>query len=304
MGTPTSADRGIDLAVVGHVNLDHLLEVSSLPGPDRTAPVTRRRTELGGTAANLALAAARLGVRTALVSRVGADFPAPFLERLSTAGVDLRGLERVPEEGSSACVIVHDAHGGQMTFIDQGPMTDARAAPIPTAVLGDAAWAHLATGDPRYLARIARWAKEHGVRVAVDPAQEVHYRWTGPMLVPYLSLAEVLFGNEHEIARVAELVGASSPRALTESVPLVVMTRGARGVRAYYRGGRVDVPAVRMKGPRDPTGAGDAFRGGFYAAWFDGEPLARCLSSGARSSAHWLRRRNSHSSVRGGRSGR
>lgn len=287
-----SSDRPLDLAVVGHVNLDHLLGVDQLPRPDRTVPVRSRHTELGGTAANLALAAAGWGVRTALVSRVGTDFPPEFTDRLAAAHIDLTGLERLEGGSSSACVIVHDARGGQMTFIDQGPMEDARRAVLPGAVLGKAAWVHLATGDPRFLRRVEVWARRHGVRVAIDPAQEVYYRWSRATLGPYARDAEILFGNEHEIRHVARVLGHGATRELTDIVPLVVMTRGPRGVRAFHRGGTVDVPAAPVRGLTDPTGAGDAFRGGFYAAWFAGVPLRECLRAGGRSAAHWLERRN------------
>lgn len=289
---PGPPGRPVDLAIVGHVNLDHLLEVDRLPSPDRTVPAHQRRTLLGGPAANLALAAAAYGVRTALISRVGTDFPDGFQRQLEAAGVDLRGLERVRGESSSACIIVHSARGEQMTIIDQGPMADAKHAVIPERVLAESSWVHLATGDPRYLRRVQRRALELGARVGVDPAQEVHYRWTSAELRPYFADAEILFGNEHEIAAAARLVADGDVRGLTDIVPLVVMTRGSHGARAYFRGGTIDVPSRRIPRPRDPTGAGDAFRGGFYTAWFVGESLRYCLRAGTRAAARWLTDRN------------
>ena len=283
--------RPLDLAVVGHVVIDHLIEVDHLPTPDRTVPVLRRHDELGGTAANLALAAAGFGVRTAVISRVGADFPPEFESKLRKAGVDLRGIERVRGTGSSACVILHDGSGRQMTVIDQGPLGDAADAAIPDRVLRDAGWVHLGTGDPRFLRRVQQRARSLGLPVAFDPAQEVHYRWTPDRIRPVLAEAEVLFGNDHEIRAAARLMRCTSIRDLVKSVPMVVMTRGAHGARAYYRGGVVDVPAQRTPAVVDPTGAGDAFRGGFYAGWFAGEPLPICLTAGARSAARWLRGR-------------
>ncbi|HYK93206.1 MAG TPA: PfkB family carbohydrate kinase [Thermoplasmata archaeon] len=283
--------RPLDLAVVGHVVVDHLVSVARLPARDRTVPALARSDELGGTAANLALAAAGFGVRTALISRVGVDFPPSFRARLATAGIDLRGLERVSGATSSTCIIVHDAAGEQMTVIDQGPLGDAHDAPIPDAVISQSSWVHLGTGDPAYLRRIQRRARELGRSVAFDPAQEIHYRWDRRRLQPVLAAAEMLFGNDHEIAAVVRLTGAGSVRRLLDIVPTVVMTRGARGARAYFRGGQVDVPSVRVPHVADPTGAGDAFRGGFYAGWFAGEPLPRCLSAGSRAAASWLRGR-------------
>lgn len=288
---------GPKLAVAGHVNIDHHFAVDRLPAPDRTVAVRRRHSELGGTAANLARAARRAGVRVGIVSRVGTDFPAPYRALLTREGIDLAGLESVAGAATPSCVIVHDERGAQMTFIDQGPMGDAARAPIPERFLAACRWVHLGTGDPAYLARLQQWSRAHGVRVALDPAQEIHYRWSPDQLRAALGHAELFFGNEAEVDRARRLLSCRSVEQLTELVPVIVVTRGSRGADAYARGGRVRIPGVRVRGVTDPTGAGDAFRGGFYAGWLRGEALADCLSAGARSASDWLTAR--HAAARG-----
>lgn len=288
MPDPDPSVRPLDLVVAGHANLDRFLRVPHLPRPDRTVPVTSDTTCLGGTAVNLARSAAGRGVRTGLVTRVGPDFPEAFRRQLEAEGIDLRGVESVGEGTSSTCFIVEDGRGGQMTLIDQGPMADGSGAVIPEAVLASASWVHLATGAPAYLHRLRVAARRAGARVAVDPAQEIHYRWDGAGLRRLLDGAEILFGNRSEIERAADLLGASTPASLTETVPLVVMTEGARGARAFTRRGVVRARAVPVRRMRQVTGAGDAFRGGFYAAWIAGQPLGACLAWGARVAARWM----------------
>lgn len=283
------------LAVTGHVNIDHHLVVDRLPSPDRTVAVRRSHTELGGTATNLARAARRAGLRVGIVSRVGTDFPARYRALLTGEGIDLTGLERVPGARSPSCVIAHDARGAQMTFIDQGPMGDARTAPIPERWLARCRWVHLGTGDPAYLLRLQAWSRAHGMRVALDPAQEIHYRWDGPRLRGALKGAELFFGNRAEVDRACRLLGYRRPERLLELVPVVVVTRGAAGAEALSRVGRHEVPAVRVGRITDPTGAGDAFRGGFYAGWMSGAALDDCLRRGHRAAATWLAQRHDRS---------
>lgn len=281
------------LAVAGHVNIDHHLTVDRLPAPDRTAAVLSRHSELGGTAANLARAARSAGLPVAIIARVGPDFPPTYRAVLTRARIDLSGLETVGGAATPSCVIAHDPRGGQMTFIDQGPMGDgARSAPIPERLLGRCRWLHLGTGDPGYLLRLQRAARARGLRVALDPAQEIHYRWDRPTFTAALRESEVFFGNEAEAERARTLVGVASVERLTEHVPLVVVTRGARGARAFTRRGKVDAPAHRRVQVADPTGAGDAFRGGFYAAWLSGERVEDSLSAGTRTAATWLAARH------------
>ncbi|HYA71441.1 MAG TPA: PfkB family carbohydrate kinase, partial [Thermoplasmata archaeon] len=103
-----------------------------------------------------------------------------------------------------------------------------------------------------------------------------------------LSGSEILFGNRSEIARALEFVGGHRAEDLLEFVPLLIRTEGHRGASAFSRAGSVHVPATRPTRVRTLVGAGDAFRGGFYAAWFAGQPLASCLTAGTRSSARWI----------------
>ena len=294
--------RALDLTVVGHTNLDHFLQVPKLPSPDRTVPLEGFRTELGGTAATIARAASRWGVRVGLLSRVGEDFPTDFEERLARAGIELSGVEHVRGAHSSACYIIEDGKGAQMTLIHQGPMGAAANAPVPRALLRSSSWVHLTTGDPKFQLRVAAVARSERSHVAADPAQEVHYLWNGPGLKRLLAFSEILFGNTSEIDRAEELLGVGSRRELLERVPLIVETQGAGGATAYTRAGTVRAPARRPRRLKQITGAGDAFRGGFYAGWFSGQPLPHCLAAGTRSAAWWMETGGEES--RRGRGGR
>ncbi len=276
----------LDLAVVGHVNLDRFLLARHLPRPDRTEPLTRQSLRLGGTATNIARAAARAGVRTALISAVGEDFPSEFREILERERVDLKGLRRL-DGHSSTCFIVENGRGGQMTLIDQGPFADERKYRFPRGTLRRARFAHLTTGPPAAILELAG-TSDGTTRLGVDPAQEIHYRWEPRSFRKLLEPAEILFGNRAELHAACRLAGCGSPRGLLERVPLVVGTLGRAGAVAYSRAGVVRVPGRRARRIRQVTGAGDAFRGGFYAGWVRGRPLARCLASGVASATRWI----------------
>jgi sugar/nucleoside kinase (ribokinase family) len=283
-------EPGLDLVVAGHANIDRFLEVPSLPRSDRTTPLTAQRDVLGGTAATLARVASAAGVRTGLVSRVGRDFPESFVAQLRRERVELSGLERVPDARSPICYIVEDGRGHQMTLIHQGPMGSTEGAHIPEELLAGARWLHLTTGAPSYQLQLKAAARAHGVRIAVDPAQEVHYLWEADPLAELLEGAEVLFGNRAEIERAQKLLRARGPEGLLDRVPLILRTEGKDGVTAFHRGGSVHVAAVPVRHPHLVTGAGDAFRGGFYGAFFSGEPLEKALRAGVAGARGWMRR--------------
>jgi sugar/nucleoside kinase (ribokinase family) len=283
-------DRPRELLVAGHVNVDRFLGVREFPLPDRTVPLVSYRESLGGTATNLALVASGYGVASGLVSRIGDGFPPAFRSRLERAGIDLRGLEHVRGATTPTCFIVEDAEGRQRTLIDQGPMWDAGAARLPGRWLSEYTWLHLTTGDPDFQLRLLARARASGLKIAADPAQEIHYRWDRARFATLLSGAEILFGNRSEIDHAVELVDGSKPASLVDHVPLVVRTEGDHGATAFTRTGTVHVPAAHPRKVVTAVGAGEAFRGGFYAAWFEGEPLRRALVGGARAAARWMER--------------
>ncbi|HLM91357.1 MAG TPA: PfkB family carbohydrate kinase [Thermoplasmata archaeon] len=284
-----AGDRPRDLLVAGHINVDRFLRVTEFPPADRTVPILASRSELGGTAANIALTATRYGVACGLVARVGDGFTPAMEAPLRRARIDLRGVVHTPGRATPTCFIVEDSRGAQRTLIDQGPMADRPVLPfrVPTG-MEEYSWLHVTTGPPSVHLRLVDAARARGLRVAADPAQEIHYRWNATLLRRLLAASELFFGNRSEVDRVLELMGLSSPTALLEYVPLVIRTEGAKGATAFSRRGTVRVAARRPKRRRTIVGAGDAFRGGFYAGWFEGAPLVGCLEAGSRAAARWI----------------
>lgn len=282
------ADRPRELLVAGHVNVDRFLRLPEFPADDRTVPVESHRVELGGTAANIARVAARYGVATGLVARVGEDFPPDFWASLRRARIDLRGVEHVTGQSTPTAYILEDHRSRQRTLMDQGPMRDGVRHRPAGPWLSDYAWLHLTTGPPDEQLRLLAQGSARGVRAAADPAQEVRYRWDRARLRRLLAGSEILFGNRAEIDHVARRLGVRGPEGLVARVPLVVRTEGPDGSTAWDRTGSVHVPGTSPRKIRTVVGAGDALRGGFYAAWFEGEALRDCLRAGNRAATRWL----------------
>jgi len=273
--------RSRDLLVAGHVVVDRYLGVRRFPAAHRTEPVLSERAALGGTATNLAVVAARQGLRVGLLSRVGDGFPAEFRRTLARARIDLRGLERVAGTPTPTCTIVEEPAGATRMLFQQGPMGLARDPPAGSW-WREYRWLHLATGDPRSYVRLARAAKAGRQHVTLDPAQEIFYRWDAPTLRAALPFADLLFGNRAELELACRWAGRGTVEGLLARVPLIVRTEGADGASAFFRGGSIHARAHRPRRRRTFVGAGDAFRGGFYAGWLRGAPLKSCLDDGLR----------------------
>jgi sugar/nucleoside kinase (ribokinase family) len=276
--------------VSGHINVDRFLRVQRFPARDRTVPILGERTLLGGTAATIARVAARYGVTTGLVSRLGDGFPPTFWKALRTAQIDLSAVETVAGEPTPTCYILEDERHDQRTLIQQGPMATAAMARISAQALSTYTWLHLTTGNPRWHLALAAAARKQGTRIAADPAQEIDYLWDRGTLRRLLNGAEILFGNRHEVQRALRLLGLRRVTDLLELVPLIVRTEGREGATAFSRIGSVEVSATPARHVVSLVGSGDAFRGGFYAGWFAGEDLSHCLTAGTRAAARWIER--------------
>ena len=260
----------------GHVVLDYILTVPHLPRPDTSIAILDRRRHFGGTAGNLARAAARLGTKTSLASFVGADFPEDYRDALVKDGVDLRDLRIVQGYATPTAWVFSDPKGQQMTIIDQGPWAIAPGMPVLRHSVRDVDLVHIGTGRPEYYAKVAAAAEELGRPIAFDPAQELRYVYDRKRFRALFRKATYFFGNEAEVAQAMRFVGATSVTDLLRTAEAVVVTLGARGSAVITRQEKIRIPAVRPKRIVDVTGAGDAYRAGFYAGLSRGYDLRRC----------------------------
>lgn len=273
--------------VLGHSNVDVQLQLKDLPRPGQSSPVLERRTVWGGTAANIALHAASLGAPTRLWSLVGPDFPAEWNTHLERAGVRL-ALDRVPASRTPTCFVLTDSLGAQSYCMDQGAMdlmTEHPPAPELLDSLAGTGWVHIATGDPLVYAAIASEARQRGHAVALDPGQEMRFRYDATSLRGLLGLSDCLFVNEEELRVACLLLGLSSADELLPHVATVVVTRGAKGASLYRRGQKALHANAFTVRPVDPTGAGDALRSGWYAALAQGLAMDVALRWGQAAAA-------------------
>lgn len=269
------------MGVFGHVVLDHIVTVPHLPQPDTSIAILERRRYFGGTAGNLARAAARLGTKASLASFVGPDFPGDYRDALAKDGVDLRDLRTVRGHATPTAWVFSDPKGAQMTIIDQGPWRIAPRMPVLRHSIRDVELVHIGTGRPEYYAKVARVAEELDRPISFDPAQEIRYVYHRRDFRALFRKATYFFGNEAEVAQAMGFVGAQSVADLLRTAEAVVVTRGAKGSAVITRDARFRIPAVRPRRVVDVTGAGDAYRAGFYSGLARGYDLRQCGILGA-----------------------
>lgn len=272
----------LDLAALGHLLMDVRIFASSLPGPDEEAAIEGVSYGAGGSAANAAAAAARLGMRSGLIAKIGSD-PAGglVLEELRSRGVDTRGVVKHLSEPTGFSIVVIAPGGSVAVFGSKG--ASELLAPEDLRDLGDlireSRALHIASMRLDTSAEAAKIARASGAMITWDPGRRLSSLGMGDSSVKtLLPLIDYVILNEKELR---SLTGSQDhvegARRLVEAGPRgAVVKRGPLGVYIAGKGLEADVRGFRVRAV-DTTGAGDAFAAGFIGALLSGkDPVEAC----------------------------
>ena len=289
-----AAGGGGALLVVGDVITDvvarHRGPLSA--GTDTAAAI---RTVPGGAGANVACWAARGGgAEVRLLGRVGADAAAWHERELAECGVRPRLVVDPEAPTGTVICLVDTGEAAERTFLtDSGASLRLEPDDWSDALLDGVAWLHLSgyllfSEPSRALVAVAlESARARGVPVSLDPASAGFLRALGvDRCLSLIERVDVLLPSRDEACLLTGLPDAADAAAkLSRHVPLVVVKQGAEGA-VISRSGSVyaQVPAVATT-PRDTTGAGDAFTGGFLAALLAGATPEDAAADGCRAGA-------------------
>ena len=299
-------DKTLDLIAIGRASVDlYGQQIGS-----RLEDVGSFAKSVGGCPANIAIGTARLGLKSALITRVGAEQMGGFIrEQLGREGVAVDGVH-VDHDRLTALVLLAVEREGvsPMTFyrsecadmaLDESDIEEGFIARSRAVVVTGTHFSKPAAAAAQ--AKAIALARKHGGKVVFD----VDYRpnlWglagheagferyvksdvVSERLHPVLPDCDLIVGTEEEImiAGGADSVLDSLKAIRAISGAAIVLKRGARGCIVYDgpipddleagivgRGFRIEVFNV--------LGAGDAFMSGFLRGWLKGEDLATCAT--------------------------
>jgi adenosine kinase len=144
----------------------------------------------------------------------------------------------------------------------------------------------ISPNDPLAMSRYAVECGELDIPYIYDPSQQIP-RLSASDLRQGLDSALSLFVNYYEFCMIQNKTGLSLEE-IQSRTSFTIVTNGERGSTIYTPGGELGVPAVPPEAIVDPTGVGDAFRGGFLAGYAREFDLATCARMGAVSAAYCL----------------
>jgi len=296
----------MDILLTGSVAYDYLM---TFPGlfKEQILPEQLEKISLsflvdsmskqrGGIAPNIAYTMALLGEHPRVMATVGEDFE-DYRAWLEAKGVDTTLMKVIPGILTASFFVTTDQHNAQIASFFPGAMGQASlqslmtVQPHPNLVV-------ISPNAPEAMTKFAAECRELGIPYLYDPSQQV-LRLTGAELARDMECAYFLFVNDYEFELVSKKTGHGLA-AMLEHVNVLVVTRGAEGSSVYADGREVNIPVVPEVCIVDPTGVGDAYRGGFLAGYAHGFGWDLCAQIGSLAATYCLEQKGpqSHSYTR------
>jgi len=285
----------VNIVITGSVAYDYLM---SFPGyfKDHILPEHIDRISLsflvdamekrrGGIAPNIAYTLALFGERPRLLAAVGEDFE-EYRAWLEKNGVDTRGVRVIPGVLTASFFANTDRSNAQIATFYTGAMAYAAQLHLHEMLDERPDLVVISPNDPQAMKQYVQECRELEVPYLYDPSQQI-VRLTAEELKEGINHAHALFVNDYEFALIQNMTGYS-PQEILRYVSFMVVTRGEQGADLYTDYQQVHIPAVPPEQIADPTGVGDAFRGGFLAAYARGLDWETCARVGALAATYCL----------------
>jgi adenosine kinase len=278
----------MDIVITGSVAFDYLM---NFPGyfrdhilPDKLDSIslsflvetlTKRR---GGIAPNIAYTLALLGERPQVMATVGEDF-AEYRSWLESNGVDTSLMKVIPGLFTASFFCNTDRSNNQIASFYPGAMGCATLLSFrdwqgerPELVV-------ISPNDPEAMKQYVLECRQLGLHYIYDPSQQI-VRLTGEDLRTGIEGAQALFLNDYEFGLVKKATGMSAQEMLRH-LQFMVVTCGDSGSTVYSGEKEYRIPIVQPDHMADPTGVGDAYRGGFLTGYSHSLDLEVCAQMGA-----------------------
>ena len=245
------------ITVVGHVAYDYIFSVEKHPSMDSSTYIKNWKKCYGGGAANISVGLASLGKKSILYTMAGKDFKR-YENYLKKRSVEVRAGRS--KKRMARAFIFNDSRG-QKTYFFWGASEDMeKMKGIKSKYL------HIAPCHPLLALKMAEKAEFF----AFEPGQDIK-KYDESILSHIIEKANIIFCNETEIRQMEKMVHLKGKN--------VIITLGGRGSRIYGKG--IRIPAAKPRRMADATGAGDAYKAGFWYSFLEGNDIEECCKYGS-----------------------
>jgi len=214
--------------------------------------------KFGGTAGNIAYALSLLGEKPIILAAVGRDYPRYF-EWLNKNRITCDHIKIIEEELTASAYITTDQADNQITGFNAGAMKYPCSFDFCQVNPGESL-VIIAPGNLEDMMSCSTTCKAMGIDYIFDPGQSLPM-WDSRYLSQCIDGAKILISNDYELELIMNKTGLDK-RQLLQQTNTIITTLGELGSCISTQDCVINIPAVKPKKVVDPTGAGDAYRGG------------------------------------------
>jgi sugar/nucleoside kinase (ribokinase family) len=272
------AVQNSDIAVVGHFALDTIRLLS------RSSPFI----VLGGSVTYVSLAAKRLNATVSIISKVGEDFPEAYLWLLQEEGINLSGVTKLANKQTTRYELVYSKNLANRTLKLKSKAPRINVSDLPRSLQAKAV--HVAPIASEISYKVVEKLKSHAEVLSLDPQGLLRSVDKAGNVTPrsrvdkrLLSIINVYKSSLDEITTFTKQSDLNSAvNAIHDfGAKTVLVTLGDKGAVLSVEKTLYTIPPCNSRVVVDPTGAGDAFIGGFLAEYIRQKDALWCACVGS-----------------------
>jgi adenosine kinase len=242
----------------------------------------------GGVAPNIAYNLALLGEKPRLLATVGEDFE-EYRIWLEEHGVDTKYVKVIPGKYTASFFANTDKSNAQIASFYTGAMANAAELRIRDAHVEDISLVVISPNDPGAMAQYVTECQKLKIPYLYDPSQQI-IRMDKDTLRKGVEGADSLFCNEYEFELLQNATELKAEE-IRKKVRFMVVSQGKAGAFVFADDKKYVIPVFPPAQILDPTGVGDAFRGGFLRGLSLKLDWQTCGQMGALAATYCLERR-------------
>ena len=238
--------------------------------------VPNLKREFGGCAGNIAYSLRLLGGTPVPMATLGLD-GVDYRIRLEEQGISTQFIRVIPDTVTAMAMIMTDNDNNQITAFHPGAMASAHQNKIQMQS-SDIKLAIISPDGRQAMVEHSQQLAAAGIPFVFDPGQAIPM-FDGADLRQFIELATWVTVNDYEAKMLSDRTGWSE-RDIAAKVKGYAITLGERGAKIWEGQSSTLVQANQPENVMDPTGCGDAWRGGLLFGLEQGWSLNRCALLG------------------------
>lgn len=239
--------------------------------------VDQLHKNFGGCAGNIAYSMKLLGVEPIIFSPLGKDAQ-DYLEHFKKFGLNVNYIPISREKMTSSAHITTDRDDNQIIAYYNGAADEAVGLHIGE-VKEKIDLAMVTPTKKEVMIQHAKECYDKRIPFVFDPSHQLT-AFSSQELMRVIGQAKFYIANDYEMQLTLEKTGWDTTELLNH-VPVIIITLGEKGSVVRTKEQTIEVGVCPALSVDDPTGAGDAYRAGFFAAYVRGLDLKTCAQAGA-----------------------